>query len=82
MASRGGKREGAGRKKGTPNKLTTDIKKVILEAFEELGGPDYLVEVAKENPAVFCNLVGRIIPKEVQAEVTVKSHEEMLKELQ
>lgn len=80
--ARGGKREGAGRKKGVPNKLTTDIKQVILEAFEELGGVGYLVDVAKENPTVFCNLVGRIIPKEVQAEVTVKTHEEMLKELE
>lgn len=79
---KGGKREGAGRPKGVPNKLTTDIKQTIVDAFDQLGGVDYLVSVAKDNPAVFCTLVGKVIPKEVHAEVTVKTHEEMLRELE
>lgn len=80
--ARGGKREGAGRKKGSPNKTTTEVKETILEAFERLGGVEYLVEVGRDNPQTFVSLLARVLPKEVVAEVTTKTHEEMLRELQ
>lgn len=35
MASRGGKREGAGRKPGAPNKITADIKAIAQTYGEE-----------------------------------------------
>lgn len=55
-----------GRQKGTPNKLTGELRAAIREAFERAGGVEYLVSVAHENPAVFCGLLGRILPMEVQ----------------
>jgi hypothetical protein len=58
----GGKRPGAGRKKGTPNKITSDVKAAIIEAFENAGGAEYLTELAKTNPSVFCVLLGKLIP--------------------
>lgn len=79
---RGGKREGAGRKKGVGNKTTTQVKEAILAAFETVGGEAYLVDVARENQAVFCNLLGKVIPKEMVAEVTHKTHEDALSELE
>ena len=81
MNAKGGKREGAGRKKGSQNKITMEIKDAIKAAFEEVGGVAYLVEQARENPAVFCGLIGKILPKDIKTEITVKSHEEALREL-
>lgn len=64
--ARGGKREGAGRKKGVPNKLTTDMKNAIAEAFEELGGKDYLVQLGKSDPRTFCTLAAKLVPQQTQ----------------
>jgi hypothetical protein len=51
-----------GRKKGTPNKTTALIKDMIIEALNESGGVDYLVDVAKDHPTAFCTLLGKVIP--------------------
>lgn len=71
--SRGGKREGAGRKKGSPNKTTTEVKNAILKAFDEVGGSKYLVEVAKENPTAFLTLLGKVLPKDINADVNLRT---------
>ena len=54
-----------GRQKGTPNKMTANVKAAVLEAFDRVGGPAYLEKVAQENPAVFCQLIGKVIPLQV-----------------
>ena len=46
MSGHGGKRQGAGRKKGVPNKLTAHVKDAVQSAFLEMGGENYLVKVA------------------------------------
>lgn len=51
-----------GRKKGTPNKISRDVKEAILDAFEELGGVDYLVWLGKVEPTSFATLLGKILP--------------------
>lgn len=51
-----------GRQKGTPNKTTAELKAAILKAFETAGGSDYLVRIAAEQPAVFCTLLGKVLP--------------------
>lgn len=53
---------GSGRPKGSKNKLSMSVKLAIEEAFEKAGGVKYLVKVAEENPAVFCQLLARLIP--------------------
>ena len=65
-ASNGGRRSGAGRKKDTPNKITSDLKAAILEAFCEAGGVTYLRKIAKSKPQVFCALLGKILPPQTQ----------------
>jgi hypothetical protein len=62
---RGGKRPGSGRKKGGTNKITSDVKQAILEAFSALGGAKYLCAVAREDPKAFCALLGKLIPVKV-----------------
>ena len=58
-----------GRKKGTPNTVTKQVKDAILAAFEEVGGHAYLVEVARSDPRTFLALLGKLIPSEVKAQV-------------
>ncbi len=65
MAGNGGYREGAGRKKGVPNKLNRDIKAMILGALTDVGGRDYLARQAVENPGPFLTLVGKVLPMQV-----------------
>lgn len=66
--SNGGKREGAGRKKGVPNKQTTAVKQCIINAFEQMGGVGNLVIWAKQNETEFYKLWGKMIPHEVTGE--------------
>lgn len=40
--SRGGKREGAGRPKGSLDKNNKALREMILEALEKKGGAEYL----------------------------------------
>jgi hypothetical protein len=55
-----------GRKKGTPNKISSALKEAILEAAEKAGGEDgivgYLVGQAHANPAAFMSLLGKVLP--------------------
>jgi hypothetical protein len=55
----------AGREKGVPNKLTRDVKEMILQALDKAGGVDYLVTQASANPAAFLTLVGKVLPMQV-----------------
>lgn len=70
--AKGGPRAGAGRPKGVKNKVTRDIKEAVLQAFEEGGGKGWLMQQMIENPTAFMTLIGKIIPTQVQAEMTGK----------
>jgi hypothetical protein len=61
----GGSRDGAGRKPGVPNKLSGDVKAMILGALEQKGGVEYLVKQADQNPTAFLTLVGKVLPMTV-----------------
>ncbi len=55
-----------GRQKGTPNKLTVDLKEMILGALNAKGGQRYLEQQATENPVASLVLVGKILPLMLQ----------------
>lgn len=59
-----GKKTG-GRQKGTPNKVTADLKAAVLGAFDNAGGQKYLEAVARDDPKTFCGLLGKILPTQV-----------------
>jgi hypothetical protein len=59
---RGGRREGAGRKPGVPNKVSGDLKGMILDALHREGGVTYLQNVAQTDSKAFCALLGRVLP--------------------
>ena len=72
---KGEKRPNQGRPKGTPNKVTQDVREMISAALSQAGGIDYLVERANDpkTASAFLALVGRVVPKEVVADVAVKA---------
>ena len=63
------KRKRGGRKKGVPNRITSDIRNAISQAFSKAGGVNYLVEQSRLNPQAVLTLLGKIVPAEVKAQV-------------
>lgn len=59
-----------GRSKGTPNKLTADVKAMILMALDQAGGVNYLVQQAADSPCAFLALVGKVLPLTVSNDTT------------
>jgi hypothetical protein len=59
---------GKGRVKGTPNKVTRELKEMILQALDGAGGVDYLIQCANEprTASAFLTLVGKVLPMTVQ----------------
>lgn len=54
-----------GRKAGTPNKITGELKGMILEALSDVGGVGYLTRVAESHPQAFLSLLGKTLPMTV-----------------
>ncbi len=61
---------GPGRPAGVPNKMTQEVKAMILEALEGAGGVDYLISCAKDQKTAgaFLTLVGKVLPLQVTGE--------------
>jgi hypothetical protein len=57
-----GRFTGGGSRAGVPNKITRDLKEMILGALDGAGGVDYLIEQSQKNPAAFLTLVGKVLP--------------------
>lgn len=69
MAAPKGHPRYGGRRKGAPNKFTASLKQMILGALEQAGGQAYLLARAKEDPAVFCALLARVLPLSLAADI-------------
>jgi hypothetical protein len=62
---------GPGRPKGVRNKLT-NLREAVLEAFDTVGGPEYLVRLAngtQSDRAAFVGLVSKVLPTQINANV-------------
>ena len=57
--------KGPGRPKGSQNKLTVDIKTMVLAALDKAGGEKYLLQQAENNPTAFMALLGKILPTQI-----------------
>lgn len=64
-SGKGGARPGAGRPKGSLDKGNATIRQMIVEALDQVGGTQYLADLATSHPAVFAGLVGKVMPIEV-----------------
>ncbi len=51
-----------GSRKGIPNRVTADVKAMILEALDKAGGVYYLLAQSETNPSTFMALVGKVLP--------------------
>ena len=58
---------GKGRPKGSRNKLTRQVREAVLTALHEAGGVDYLRWAAREQPAAFMALLGKLLAAEMRA---------------
>ncbi len=79
-----------GKKPGTPNRLTADMKTMIEQAMQRAGenvqkkrrslkdlepGIAYLVEQAEKNPVAFMGLAKGLLPAKIDLDVTVMSRD-------
>lgn len=67
---KGGKREGAGRPKGSIDKNNKLLREMILQALDEQagGGVGYLKVQAVAEPKAFMALLGRVLPLQLTGE--------------
>lgn len=62
---------GTGRPKGVKNKLT-NLRDAVLEAFDQVGGVQYLARLAEgtqSDRAAFVSLVSKVLPTQINANV-------------
>lgn len=55
----------SGSRKGIQNKISADLRAMVLGALDKCGGQEYLQRQADENPTAFMALVGKCLPKNV-----------------
>jgi len=60
--NRGGKREGSGRKKGTPNKISGQVRNNVIDVFDEIGGVQEMALWAAENRTEYYRLYAKLMP--------------------
>ena len=61
----------SGRPKGVRNKLT-NLRDAVLEAFDRVGGADYLVRLAEgtqSDRAAFVSLMNKVLPTQINQQV-------------
>ena len=63
----GGLRAGAGRPRGSKNKISLALKEMILNSLDRVGGEEYLMRLAIENSSAFASLLGKVLPTTLQA---------------
>lgn len=63
--------QGTGRPKGVRNKLT-NLRDAVIEAFDRVGGADYLVKLAEgtqSDRAAFVSLMNKVLPTQINQQV-------------
>ena len=71
----------AGKPKGTKNKSSKKLVEDILEAFDQLGGIDWLVKIAKDDPKLVTALIARVVPRNIKVGPDEETWEAMLRRL-
>jgi len=55
--------------------ITPEVKDGILDAFEQAGGVDYLIELARRDPQTFFILLGKVVQAEIRAETPKQTNQ-------
>ena len=62
MVFQAGREKTGGRKSGTPNKSSKELRQAIFEALEERGGKEYLKQLPDN---LFVSLLSKALPKNI-----------------
>lgn len=54
-----------GRDKGVPNKFSSDLKQMILNALHKQGGEEWFAALARKDKRSFSGLLGRLLPTKI-----------------
>ncbi len=57
---------GKGRPRGVPNRLSNELREMILDSLHAVGGADYLCRMAEEQPVAYLSLLGKLLPLEAR----------------
>lgn len=59
-----------GSRKGIPNKVTGEVKSMILQALDGAGGVEYLMKRANDprTASAFLSLVGKVLPMQISGD--------------
>lgn len=71
-----------GRPKGSKNVATKELREMILSALTKVGGEEYLIKQARDNPSVFMSLIGKILPKDINNKIEGTIKMEMVNEFE
>jgi hypothetical protein len=66
------------RPKGTPNKVSGEVRESILESFRRLGGVPKMVEWAQASEENLAKFYTQIFPKAIQQNVAVNVHHQVV----
>ncbi len=59
----------AGRPVGSKNNKSNELKNMVLASLDRVGGIEYLVSQATENPSAYIGLISKLLPKDVEMTV-------------
>jgi hypothetical protein len=59
-----------GRRRGTPNKLTSTFRQAVLLAYEDIGGHEAIAKWAAENQRDFYLIAAKLTPPEARSSET------------
>lgn len=73
---------GKGRKVGSKNKTTVMLKEAIEESFANVGGAEYLTQMAMVEPKAYLTLLAKILPAKIEADINVFQGNQLVERLQ
>lgn len=73
---------GMGRRKGSKNKTTVLLKEAIEESFANVGGAEYLTQMATLEPKAYLTLLAKILPAKIEADINVFQGNQLVERLQ
>ena len=59
-----------GRPKGSANKIGQELQAMLKASLSRVGGIEYLVKQAEENPSAYMTMISKLLPKQVEAQIT------------
>ena len=55
-----------GRRPGSTNEFSETLKAAILASIARVGGVEFLVKIAEEDPRTYCMLLAKVLPLTIQ----------------